>query len=577
MESSFCEKYGKYIVFAAFFLLCFIKLYVFHWMVYESIPLSSLWRYPQQFFAFHLPKIAICLFFSAFALMDRHWVTVVFSFLLDIWIIANLIYFRSYDSMLDIYAFSMADNMKGWWGSIFFFMSYKDIIYPLSSVVYLVVYKFLRGGCNWSLFVLLCVLSYPINLIGVECHRYCFMHNYDKRIVGIAPHYYNPFSYAMRNVFFTNHTKGVVGQFSIFHQVGFIINDLFRTRSAIYQLTEEDMSWLENMQILQPMEEKPVLERPVIIVLWESLEDWAVNPISTPNLCRFMEHHPHLHVTKLSRQVRGGNSMDGQMILNTGLLPISEGAVAFTFPHHTFPSIADCSNGPDAVIVPHEARVWNQSMMSPAFGYDTTISVLPEEEYLFGKTKELCDSGYLVIQAVTAASHAPFDFGAERSSLQFIAPQMPHYMQAYMAACHYTDQHLALLLEAFDTDSTFSNAVLLITGDHTIFSKTVRQEFQNYADEQQWQLHCNNAFCPLIIYAPEMTETKVIDDVVGYQMDAFPTLMSCIGLQNYYWKGFGVNMLDSTRFNRRFTEEEAYEMSDHLIRSNYFESLPTNH
>ncbi|MBR1807874.1 MAG: sulfatase-like hydrolase/transferase [Paludibacteraceae bacterium] len=572
ISSDFRNRYGKYILFATLFLLLLLKIYLFHWTVFQSVPLSSLWSYPQQFFSFHLPKIAIALFFAAFALIDRHWITVALSFLLDIWIIANLVYFRAYDSVLDIFAFSMAGNMKGWWGSVFFFMSIKDAVYLVLSCVYVAVYKVFSGGGQraWVLTLAFTFSAYLINLVGVECHRYCYTHNYDEKIVGITPHYFNPFSYAMRNTIFTNHAAGTVSYFSIFHQIGFVLNDTFRIGNSYYKFTPEDETALASMNILNPQSTRPLLEHPVIIVLWESLEDWVVNPVATPNLWRFMQNHHHLHATRLARQVKGGNSMDGQMILNTGLLPISEGAVAFTFPHNTFPSLADCSQGPDAVIVPHEAIVWNQNLMSKALGYDTTISVLPPEEYLFGEVIELRNNGYVVVQAVTAASHAPFSFGATRSSLQFIDAEMPHYMQAYMQACHYTDEHLAPLLEAFDCNPAFSEASLILTGDHTIFSQELRRNFQRYSDETGLGLHCNQPFCPLIVYTPSMQQTVLIDDVDACQMDAFSTYMPLLGLQDYYWKGLGVNLLDSVRFHRRYSEQEAYEMSDHLIRSNYF-------
>jgi hypothetical protein len=57
-------------------------------------------------------------------------------------------------------------------------------------------------------------------------------------------------------------------------------------------------------------------------------------------------------------------------------------------------------------------------------------------------------------------------------------------------------------------------------------------------------------------------------------MDIYPTIMHLIGCENYYWKGLGINVMDSTaRRNRPITEEDAYELSDKLIRSNYFATI----
>ena len=59
----------------------------------------------------------------------------------------------------------------------------------------------------------------------------------------------------------------------------------------------------------------------------------------------------------------------------------------------------------------------------------------------------------------------------------------------------------------------------------------------------------------------------------SYQMDAYPTILHLIGCEDYYWKGFGVNLLDSiARNNRPITEQEAFILSDKIIRANWFES-----
>jgi hypothetical protein len=56
-------------------------------------------------------------------------------------------------------------------------------------------------------------------------------------------------------------------------------------------------------------------------------------------------------------------------------------------------------------------------------------------------------------------------------------------------------------------------------------------------------------------------------------MDIYPTILHLIACEDYYWKGFGVNLLDSVaRKNRPISEQEAFILSDKLIRANWFES-----
>ena len=50
--------------------------------------------------------------------------------------------------------------------------------------------------------------------------------------------------------------------------------------------------------------------------------------------------------------------------------------------------------------------------------------------------------------------------------------------------------------------------------------------------------------------------------------------MHCIGIDDYYLKGFGVCVLDSAALmNRSISENEAYLLSDKMIRDNYFARL----
>jgi hypothetical protein len=52
-------------------------------------------------------------------------------------------------------------------------------------------------------------------------------------------------------------------------------------------------------------------------------------------------------------------------------------------------------------------------------------------------------------------------------------------------------------------------------------------------------------------------------------MDIYPTCLSLLGVSDYRWKGFGINLLDKNA-KRLISEKEAFVLSDKLIRNNYF-------
>ena len=56
-------------------------------------------------------------------------------------------------------------------------------------------------------------------------------------------------------------------------------------------------------------------------------------------------------------------------------------------------------------------------------------------------------------------------------------------------------------------------------------------------------------------------------------MDIYPTILNLIDCENYYFKGFGIDLLNKEAYNNRpITEEEAFELSNKIIESNYFKN-----
>jgi phosphoglycerol transferase MdoB-like AlkP superfamily enzyme len=98
-------------------------------------------------------------------------------------------------------------------------------------------------------------------------------------------------------------------------------------------------------------------------------------------------------------------------------------------------------------------------------------------------------------------------------------------------------------------------------------------DFMDYATKQNLSIASGENYCPLIVYSPKIKGNVQIDELC-YQMDVFPTILHLIGCEGYYWKGFGVNLLDSAaRKNRPITEQEAYILSEKIIRANYFGTI----
>lgn len=331
----------------------------------------------------------------------------------------------------------------------------------------------------------------------------------------------------------------------------------------------------DNKQIRLPAKSSNLL-----IILVESLESWAIADIEgfkiMPNLSNFIETHESLlFASKIVSQVKHGVSGDGQMILNTGLLPISNGSACNDYGNNTFPNFAHFYYE-SMVIAP--SLTWNQDVVTPQYGYkhlfipetdnwlkiqdDTLLSVC--NQYTTKTKAPYC------VQTITISSHTPFNRISHSIPLE---ANIPQYMYDYIRMLHYTDSCLGNLLESMQSHDLLKNTTIIITGDHTIFKDQLLREFRPYALKYNLSMKNGKNYVPLIIYSPNISRKTLLEEEY-YQMDIYPTIMHLIGCEDYYWKGFGVNLLDSVaRHSRSISEQEAYELSDKLIRSNYFAKI----
>ena len=107
---SFLSKGSRvqWFVFAFFALTIFVKCLLFHWFAFHSMLVSSLWKNPLAFFNFYCPKLTIAIFIASFVLISkRYYWTVVVSFLIDIWMTANVLYFNANGLFIDFPAITL--------------------------------------------------------------------------------------------------------------------------------------------------------------------------------------------------------------------------------------------------------------------------------------------------------------------------------------------------------------------------------------------------------------------------------------------------------------------------------------
>lgn len=569
--------------FLCFAILC-LKCCLFHWVAFHSILISSLWKDPCAFWAFYLPKISISLFLASFlCFTKRKWWMLIVMFGIDAWIIANLCYFRLNGLLIDMYALSMVGNMKGFWGSSLFLLRIVDVWFPITTIlcIYpLIRIKSISRSLRLGFISVICACL--MNFCGMLCHakisynRTLSLYEQYAQLNASknAPKYRdfvfcNPFSHSARAKLFFDASKlsYEIENLSILHSLGIDLADWLYTKSDTYTMTADD---IDQMQSCIGHDCNCRYEHRMILILIESLEEWAIHPNSMPNLYNFVQTNNHiLYVPKIASQIHAGSSSDGQLIINTGMLPVKQGAAVFRFPLNRYPAFSQLAVRKAVTILPHPTDVWNQRAMSPAYGYDTTMVCDVKDEMLFAKVIETIQQGYQVVQVLTVLSHAPFNGGVPYSHLQTNS-LMPTMMSDYLKCMHYTDESLAPLLQKVKTDSLFQQTTIVITGDHTIFAQDNRDEFEQYCQQSGDVYNVQNAYSALVVYSP-MIKEKMLNSDISYQMDIYPTILDVMGCRDYLWRGLGRSLLHPEQ--RPISIDSAWTLSDKIIRSNYMNEI----
>ena len=565
--------------FLLFAIILFAKCIMFHWNVYHSLLISSIFSDPMRFWSYWLPKISISIFIASFVFFSkRNWWTIIVSLLIDTWMLANMFYLRSNGILFDGFTFTMTSNMDGYWSSVLALFESKDILpYVFTGFLGVAVWfldrmrkdNYRKTGCivlvvsilfNWYVFGL--VKQYALRCIhgDVEYHD------------AHSTLYYmweNPLSYEYRRSIEPMNKDYAFYNFSAIHGFVFVtLDNLHHIYEKNRPLPIENKEELANrLQMGDNQEMK--YDNLLLIIIVESLESWTISDTVTPNIQKFINSHPVLYAKYLKSQIVGGSSADGQMIINTGLLPIKQGATCFRYPWIKFPSFVNRQDS-TVTILTHSTSAWNQEAMSRAYGYDYTLAGTVDDKILSERVIDYAQRGFRTIQAITVASHVPFEYD-DRSRLK-LPGEMPSLMMKYLKCLNWTDEGLGYLFDRIDSIPELANATIVVTGDHTIFWPEKRDEFEGYCKRTPYTFDVQKGYVPLIIYSPNVIQEDMVIDDINYQMDIYPTIMSVLGVDDYYWKGFGVNLLDSNaRHNRVWTEEQAYLTSDSLIRANWFE------
>lgn len=516
-----------------------------------------------------LSWVAISMLIASVVFVARRWWTVLITMtVFDIWFIANVFYYKANQLFISYNVIRMAYNLRGYTDSLLVFFDWTIWIWPLLTILCILPYTILRINKRKPLaFVATWILAAACSLSGALCH-YQQKHIENPEIARTIEFFHplslpqadmpHPASSHLTDGYYIRRHSLPANLFRVLMR-GVQSHQMERKLLTIKWTPEEQEKLAHAFNLPGGHDHTP--QGHLILILVESLDGWLFDSKTSDGeyVCKeiksYMNRYPVLYSKQMRHQILHGVSGDGQMILNTGVLPIYDGAACILYGGNKYPNLAHFyENG---VVINPFAKAWNQNVVSYSYGYKEIIA--PEtdiewsDECTFSHLTEACQNATTpsCMMAITVATHEPFNRVQPSISLPDSVPEMTN---RYLQCLHYTDSCIGEFLHWADTAATMTDATIVIVGDHSI----------PIDGRDDWQI----AF---IMRSPSVTQTKEVG--FCYQMDLFPTILNAIGQQSYYWRGFGIDLQTQTNEERIFDYESSFYFSDRLIRTNYFATI----
>ena len=550
-----------------------------------------------SFFETYATKIIATLALAGvYALTRCRWVQIVGMALLDLLLVANLMYFRTYYSAIPASSYLEAGNLADFKASVTDSLRWADIVLPLITIATAVMafrYKTtkrqpLTAVLKWWAAPL---AGFALLLTGVNLCK-------------------GGFHKSLRSVRQSAYLCSADAPiFSIFGCIWYDITD------AAEPITPEKQAeierWLASQPKHQPADSVTEKRSNLLIVFAESLESWVLEKKVdgkeiTPCLNRLLKEKSTLYAPNVLTQVKGGRSIDAQLMICSGLLPLMSGTYSSLYYDNTFYTLQKAMRGlkhsRSYLLTIDKVSTWNQGAVARSFGTDTIISYHDfKMTEAFGTHKRIGDASFfqqcrekiergevwkpgesVYMQFVTYSGHAPFKLPDHLRTITFPA-SIPEKAADYMTTAHYTDKAIGDFVAYLKTLPQYKETIVVIVGDHEGLA-SYRQEL------------VGNPACRGLVSDKQLTPFIVLNSPVGMrydkfmgQIDIYPTLLNLMQLDAYRWHGLGQSILDPRKqgvavgsvMNVEGTGsdkeverlKEAHTVSDYMLRYDWLKRL----
>ncbi|MDO0821915.1 LTA synthase family protein [Desulfosporosinus nitroreducens] len=580
------------LLFKAMFFLGLVNNDGVHFSFSKAFQLFTYKPFFMIYISFEVALLSVAFLFRG---KFHYWMLVFFNLLLSVVMVVDLMNFRAFGNFFSVHAFSQATNLHNLWESIISMVRPVDLVFVIDIILLLVVgYKIAPRFKS-------VVRSFPIFLMLIlSSSGYIFVNHFMLDVLKI-----NDNSFLFKRSWSSNQTISNLSPF------GYHLYDAYNYWEDCQPLllSVEDQqrieAWFTDKRENLPVNHysNKLQGKNLIVIQVESLENFVIgkrvnDQEITPNLNRLLKNS--LYFSRFYEQVWNGTSSDADLMINTSVYPVRQGATFFRFPGNTYnslPKILENQGYQTLAIHPDKGGYWNWRQALTAIGFQRTIdeSYFEMDEWI---GLGISDGSYLrqvssVIKAekqpfytflVTLTSHAPFNLPAQYCDLNLNPVLDQSKLGGYFQSIHYTDQKIGEFIDQLDRDGLLENTAIVLYGDHTGVHKFYDDEIKQLQDPESWWLEGYNQI-PLLIYAKEIFGEEI--ETIGGQIDIMPTLAYLMGVDRKEYEGtaMGRNLLNT---NKNFTvlsngqvvgnclsdkeREDAIlglKIADEIIRSNY--------
>lgn len=327
-------------------------------------------------------------------------------------------------------------------------------------------------------------------------------------------------------------------------------------------------------------------DKNLILIIVESLAAEAPElrhngkPVA-PTLASLMSDSTVIVYDRMVPQTKHGRSSDGQLMYNTGLLPLRQVAVALRYASADYPSLAKALHRPSSEVIGDPPTIYAHNRTNLSYGYDrfraSETGYWYQDDRIFEVANEearllASKGGPFFLTVVSLTMHDPYDTPLHNpTDITYTPGDLDPRGANYLDRVREFDSRLKVFLEQLKSDGLYDNSVIVIASDHEPRDRCL----------------------PTGLVSSDILFMVVNSGLPGYrshnrigQVDVYPTILHVMGVNDYGFVGLGTDLLANPgvnyaidAFGRTFGEpdeviskrlERAWNVSEKIIEGRYF-------